>query len=91
MYLSDLRVYFKVEVYFRVTWSRMEEYKIAEKISGLCQHFHVEYIVWPEGFIPWMINLQLFANIQVDQVQVTARGVCRLVLWQHYDMIILLA
>ena len=26
MYLSDLRVYFKVEVYFRVTWSRMEEY-----------------------------------------------------------------
>ena len=26
MYLSDLRVYFKVEVYFRVTLSRMEEY-----------------------------------------------------------------
>ena len=26
MYLSDLRVYFKVELYFRVTWSRMEEY-----------------------------------------------------------------
>ena len=26
MYLSDLRVYFKVQVYFRVTWSRMEEY-----------------------------------------------------------------
>ena len=26
MYLSDLRVYFKVEVYFRVTESRMEEY-----------------------------------------------------------------
>ena len=26
MYLSDLRVYFKVEVYFRVTWSGMEEY-----------------------------------------------------------------
>ena len=26
MYLSLLRVYFKVEVYFRVTWSRMEEY-----------------------------------------------------------------
>ena len=26
MYLRDLRVYFKVEVYFRVTWSRMEEY-----------------------------------------------------------------
>ena len=26
MYLSDLRVYFKVEVYFIVTRSRMEEY-----------------------------------------------------------------
>ena len=26
MYLSLLRVYFKVEVYFRITWSRMEEY-----------------------------------------------------------------
>ena len=26
MYLSDLRVYFKVEVYFRGTWSRMKEY-----------------------------------------------------------------
>ena len=26
MYVSDLRVYFKVELYFRVTWSRMEEY-----------------------------------------------------------------
>ena len=26
MYLSDFRVYFKVEVYFRVTWSGMEEY-----------------------------------------------------------------
>ena len=26
MYLSDLRVYFKVELYFRVTWSKMEDY-----------------------------------------------------------------
>ena len=25
LYLSDLRVYFKVELYFRVTWSRMED------------------------------------------------------------------
>ena len=33
-----------------------------------------------EGFIPWLVNLQLFANILVDLVQVTARGVCRLVL-----------
>ena len=26
MYLSDLRVYFKVQVCFKKTWSRMEEY-----------------------------------------------------------------
>ena len=26
MYLNDLRVYFKVEVYFSVAWSGMEEY-----------------------------------------------------------------
>ena len=26
MYLNNLRVYFKVEVYFSVTWSGMEEY-----------------------------------------------------------------
>ena len=26
MYLNDLRVYFKVEVYLRVTWSRMKKY-----------------------------------------------------------------
>ena len=63
MYLSDLRVYFKVEVYFRVTWSRMEEYKIAEKISGLCQHYQRWIYCWLEGFIPRLINLQLFANI----------------------------
>ena len=27
MYLGNLRVYFTVEVYFRVTWSRTEEYR----------------------------------------------------------------
>ena len=26
MSLSDLRVYFKLQVYFRATWSKMEEY-----------------------------------------------------------------
>ena len=35
MYLSDLRVCFKLEVYFRV---KKRSTKIAEKISGLCQH-----------------------------------------------------
>ena len=51
----------------------------------------VRPLLLTQGFISWLINLQLFANIYVDQVQVTARGVCRLVLRQHYDMIILLA
>ena len=63
IYLSDLRVYFKVEVYFKVTWSRMEEYyKYHRKISGLCQHYQRWIYCWPEGFIPWLINLQLFAS-----------------------------
>ena len=36
MYLS---VYFKVEVYFRVPEVGWRGTKIAEKISGLCQHY----------------------------------------------------
>ena len=60
MYLSDLRVYFKEEVYFIVTWSGMEEYKNRRKISGLCQHYQRWIYCWSEGFIPWLINLQLF-------------------------------
>ena len=45
----------------------------------------VRPLLLTQGFIPWLINLQLFANIYVDQVQVTARGVCKLALRQHYD------
>ena len=56
MYLSDLRVYFKVEVYFRVTWSGMEEYENRRKISGLCQHYQRWIYCWPEGlFHGWLI------------------------------------
>ena len=39
MYLSDLKVYFKVEVYFRLTEVGWRSTKIAEKISGICQHY----------------------------------------------------
>ena len=39
MYLSDLRVYFKLEVYMRVTEVGWRSTKIAEKTSGLCQHY----------------------------------------------------
>ena len=39
MYLSDLRVYFKVEVYFRVTWRSI---KIAEKIVDYANTTDVE-------------------------------------------------
>ena len=35
MYLSELRVHFKVEIVL-VGWRST---KIAEKISGLCQHY----------------------------------------------------
>ena len=47
------------------------------KISGLCgKTTNVEFNCRPEGFIPWLINLQLIALVD----QVTARGVCILVL-----------
>ena len=36
--------------------------KIAEKISGLCQHYQRWIYCWLEGFIPGLMNLQLFAN-----------------------------
>ena len=39
MYLSDLKEYFKVEVYFRVTKVEWRNTKIGKKISGLCQHY----------------------------------------------------
>jgi len=60
MYLSDLRVYFKVDVYFRVTWSRMEEWKkkLVDYANTNKRWIHCS----PEGFIPWLINLGLFAN-----------------------------
>ena len=58
MYLSDLRVYFKVEFYFRITWSRMEE--LVDYANTASERW---IYCWLEGFIPWLINLQLFANI----------------------------
>ena len=58
MYLSTLRVYFKVEVYFRVTWSSMEVYSNRRK-NQHCQRW---IYCWPEGFNPWLMNLQLFAH-----------------------------
>ena len=36
--------------------------KIAEKISGLCQHYQCWICCWLEGFILWLMNLQLFAH-----------------------------
>ena len=67
MNLSDLRVYFKVEVYFRRRMEGWRSTKIAEKISGLCQHYQRWIFWWPEGFIPWFIiysYLQIFKLIK---------------------------
>ena len=47
MYLSDLRVYFKVEGYFRVTWSRMEE--SPQLVS------HCAWAIRPETLIKFII------------------------------------
>ena len=59
MYLSDLRVYFKVDVYFRVTWSRMEE--------SHANSTNVEFIVDPKVlFHAWLIYryLRIFKLIK---------------------------
>ena len=51
MYLCDLRVYLKVEVYFRVTWSRMcmeEYYKLQKKFVDYANTTNVEFIVDPK-------------------------------------------
>ena len=49
MYLSLFRVYFKVEVYFRVTWSRMEEF-IDEFIVGPKVLFHAGVSITTECY-----------------------------------------
>ena len=67
MYLSDLRVYFKLEVYFRVTEVGWRSTKIAGKTSGLCQHYQRWIYCWPEGlFHGWFIYsyLQIFKLIK---------------------------
>ena len=91
MYLSDLRVYFKVQVYFRVTKYDGGVLKSQKKLVDYANTTNVEFFVEPKVlFHGWLIYsyLQIFF---VNQLQVTVRGVCRLVLWQHYDIIILLA
>ena len=56
MYLSGFRVYLKVEVYFRETWSRMEEYKNDKKIVDYANTTNVECIVDPKVlFHGWLI------------------------------------
>ena len=65
MYLSDLRVYFKVEVYFRVTWSRMEESQ--KKSVDYANTTNVDFIVDPTVlFHGWLIYsyLQIFKAIK---------------------------
>ena len=68
MYLSDLRVYFKVKVYFKVTWSRMKEYlKSQKKLVDYTNSTNVEFIVHPKVlFHGWLIYsyLQLFKLIK---------------------------
>ena len=56
MYLSDLRVYFIEEVYFRVTWSGWRSTKITEKLVDYANPANVEFIVDPRvSFRGWLI------------------------------------
>ena len=60
MYLSDLIVYFKVEVYFRVTWSRIEGYANTTNIEFIVDPkvlFHVE-LIYSYLHISWSSDCQ---------------------------------
>ena len=61
MYLSELRVYFKVDVYFRVTWSGMRSTKIAEKLVDYVNTTNLEFIVDPKVLFHGWYVLQLIA------------------------------
>ena len=69
MHLSDFRVYFKVEAYFRVTWSRMvqEYYNRRKKIVDYANTTNIEFIVDPKVlFHGWLMYkyLQIFKLIK---------------------------
>ena len=67
-----------------------EVLKSQKKLVDYANTINVEFIVDPKVlFHGWLIYIYLQIFL-VDQVQATARGVCRLVLCEHYDMIILL-
>ena len=62
MYRRDLTVYLKVEVYFRITWSRIEK-----KLVDYANTTNVEFIVDPKVlFHGWWIYsyLQIFKLIK---------------------------
>ena len=60
MYLSNLRVYFKVEVYFRVTWSTPVDrgvLKSQKKLVDYANITKVQFIVDLKVlFYGWLIN-----------------------------------
>ena len=61
MYLGDLRVYFRVQVYFRETWSRMEEYR--KKLVDYANTTNAEFIVDPKVLCHgWSIYSYLHKN-----------------------------
>ena len=86
MYLSDLRVYFPVEVYFRVTWSL----KWQKKLVDYANTTNVEFIVGPKVlFRGWLIYryLQIFKLIKSKWLP----GECadwffdNIMIWSYYS------
>ena len=57
MYLSDLKSVFQSRSVFQ---SNLKEQK---QLVYYANTTNVKFICWPDGFIPWLINLQLFASI----------------------------
>ena len=70
MRLSDLRVYFKVEGYFRVTWSRMEE--------SLQLVRHCAWAIRPETLIRFIIIIIIIIIIVVVIIKIAEKisGLC---------------
>ena len=67
MYLNNLRVYFKVEVYFRVTRSDSGVLKLQKKLVDYANTTNVEFVVDPKVlFHGWLIYsyLQIFKLIK---------------------------
>ena len=87
MYLSDLRVYFKVQVYFRVT----KEDGGVLKLVDYANTTNVKFIVDPKVLFHGLLIYSYFKIFKLIKCKWLPGECADWFFWQHYDMIILLA